>query len=94
MFYNEVLETLQRATEENVNVENLVLEINSSKFAYNISMKELNYHVFKGVLELPHLKVKPELLTGPQLLLELKKVSTIVIIWLIMSVVILGKHKV
>ncbi|XP_072051425.1 LOW QUALITY PROTEIN: translation initiation factor eIF2B subunit epsilon-like [Amphiura filiformis] len=82
LFYNEVVETLQRASEENVNLENLVLEINSSKFAYNISMRELNYHVFKGILEMPHMRAKPQVLSAQQLLLELKKLLTKIVILL------------
>lgn len=54
LFYSEVQESIQRTVEENVKVDNLILEINSSKHAYNISIKELNQLVMKAVLELPH----------------------------------------
>ncbi|KAB0391125.1 hypothetical protein E2I00_002189, partial [Balaenoptera physalus] len=41
VFQNEVLGTLQRGKEENISWDNLVLEINSLKYAYNISLKEV-----------------------------------------------------
>lgn len=56
LFYNEVLDSLQRGVDENVNCENLILEVNSSKYAYNVTMKELNIFVIKAILELPHLR--------------------------------------
>ncbi|XP_071844237.1 translation initiation factor eIF2B subunit epsilon-like [Apostichopus japonicus] len=61
LFFFEVLESIQRTMEENVKVDNLILEVNSSKHAYNISIQELNQLVMKAVLELPHIKgqVKP-----------------------------------
>lgn len=64
LFFSEVLESLQRTVEENVKVDNLILEVNSSKHAYNISIQELNELVVKAVLELPHINgvLKPDLL--------------------------------
>ncbi|XP_077989195.1 translation initiation factor eIF2B subunit epsilon-like [Glandiceps talaboti] len=56
MFYNEVLDSLQRGIEENIKCDNLILEVNSSKYAYNISMKELNILLLKAILEIPALK--------------------------------------
>ena len=52
-FYDEVLESLQRGYEEKIKGENLVLEINSSKFAWNVTMKELHEMVTKAILSLP-----------------------------------------
>ncbi len=52
-FYTEVLESLQRGYEEKIKGDNLVLEINSSKYAYNVSMKEVNSLVIKAMLSLP-----------------------------------------
>lgn len=52
-FYNEVSESLQRGYEEKINGDNLVLEINSSKYAYNVTMKEVNMFVIKAMLSLP-----------------------------------------
>nr|XP_006816689.1 PREDICTED: translation initiation factor eIF-2B subunit epsilon-like [Saccoglossus kowalevskii] len=69
MFYNEVLDSLHRGIEENINCDNLVLEINSSKYAYNVSMKELNGLVVKAILELPQLQ---STLRPPQYLSALK----------------------
>ncbi|XP_019619649.1 PREDICTED: translation initiation factor eIF-2B subunit epsilon-like [Branchiostoma belcheri] len=56
IFYTEVLDSMQRAIEENINADNLILEINSSKYAYNISMQELNVCVVRCVLEVAHLR--------------------------------------
>ncbi|XP_038069205.1 translation initiation factor eIF-2B subunit epsilon-like isoform X2 [Patiria miniata] len=67
LFYNEVIDSMQRTIEENVKLENLILEVNSSKYAYNVSMRELVQLVVKAVLEMPHLKVT-EPLQASQLL--------------------------
>ncbi|XP_029471676.1 translation initiation factor eIF-2B subunit epsilon [Rhinatrema bivittatum] len=53
VFHNEVLGTLQRGEEENISCDNLVLEINSLKYAYNISLKEVMQVLSKVVLEFP-----------------------------------------
>ncbi|XP_072167243.1 translation initiation factor eIF2B subunit epsilon-like [Diadema setosum] len=72
LFYQEVFDSLQRTVEENIKVDNLILEVNSSKYAYNISMHELVSLVTKAVLDLPHHKAS-EPLAPPQLLLAVKK---------------------
>ncbi|KAM8901998.1 translation initiation factor eIF2B subunit epsilon isoform 2-T2 [Lycaon pictus] len=53
VFQNEVLGTLQRGKEENISCDNLVLEINSLKYAYNISLKEVMQVLSRVVLEFP-----------------------------------------
>ncbi|XP_013791032.1 translation initiation factor eIF-2B subunit epsilon-like [Limulus polyphemus] len=53
LFYSEVLDSLLRGIEEKVKWENLVLEVNSSKYAYNVTMKEVNTLVMKAILEIP-----------------------------------------
>ena len=88
MFYSEVLDSLQRTLEENIKVDNLILEINSSKYAYNIAMHELIPLVIKSILEVPQLK-SPTPLPPAQLLLEVKKVSMQPIMLLSLS---LPKH--
>ncbi|PVD35029.1 hypothetical protein C0Q70_06310 [Pomacea canaliculata] len=52
-FYLEVLDTLKRAQEEAVSTENLVLEINSLKHAYNIDISDVHHVVIKSVVDLP-----------------------------------------
>nr|XP_012420086.1 PREDICTED: translation initiation factor eIF-2B subunit epsilon isoform X2 [Odobenus rosmarus divergens] len=53
VFQNEVLGTLQRGKEENISCDNLVLEINSLKYAYNISLKEVMQVLSHVILEFP-----------------------------------------
>ncbi|KAM9332922.1 translation initiation factor eIF2B subunit epsilon isoform 2-T2 [Pholidichthys leucotaenia] len=53
VFQVEVLGTLQRGLEENISCDNLVLEINSLKYAYNISLKEVMQILTRVVLEFP-----------------------------------------
>ncbi|OCT78464.1 translation initiation factor eIF-2B subunit epsilon [Xenopus laevis] len=53
VFQMEVLGTLQRGVEENISCDNLVLEINSLKYAYNISLMEVMQVLCKVVLEFP-----------------------------------------
>ncbi|XP_023653972.1 translation initiation factor eIF2B subunit epsilon [Paramormyrops kingsleyae] len=53
VFQVEVLGTLQRGSEENISCDNLVLEINSLKYAYNITLKEVMQTLTKVVLDFP-----------------------------------------
>lgn len=53
VFQMEVLGTLQRGLEENIGCDNLVLEINSLKYAYNITLKEVMQILTRVVLEFP-----------------------------------------
>uniref|UniRef100_W5LKI8 Translation initiation factor eIF2B subunit epsilon n=1 Tax=Astyanax mexicanus TaxID=7994 RepID=W5LKI8_ASTMX len=53
MFQVEVQGTLQRGLEENIGCDNLVLEINSLKYAYNITLKEVMQVLTRVVLEFP-----------------------------------------
>ncbi|XP_030630137.1 translation initiation factor eIF2B subunit epsilon [Chanos chanos] len=53
VFQNEVHGTLQRGLDENISFDNLVLEINSLKYAYNISLKEVMQILTKVVLDFP-----------------------------------------
>ncbi|XP_006002414.1 translation initiation factor eIF-2B subunit epsilon [Latimeria chalumnae] len=61
VFQNEVVGTLQRGLEEHISWENLVLEINSLKYAYNISLKEVMQTLCKVALEFPLQEQDPEL---------------------------------
>ncbi|XP_060940090.1 translation initiation factor eIF-2B subunit epsilon [Limanda limanda] len=53
VFQLEVMGTLQRGLEENIRCDNLVLEINSLKYAYNITLKEVMQILTRVVLEYP-----------------------------------------
>ncbi|KAM9719919.1 translation initiation factor eIF2B subunit epsilon [Menidia menidia] len=64
VFQMEVLGTLQRGLEENIGCDNLVLEINSLKYAYNISLKEVMQILTRVVLEYPFQQQGPHLTTS------------------------------
>uniref|UniRef100_A0A3B5QTH6 Translation initiation factor eIF2B subunit epsilon n=1 Tax=Xiphophorus maculatus TaxID=8083 RepID=A0A3B5QTH6_XIPMA len=61
VFQMEVMGTLQRGLEENIGCDNLVLEINSLKYAYNISLKEVMQILTSVVLEYPFQQQGPNL---------------------------------
>lgn len=61
VFQMEVIGTLQRGLEENISCDNLVLEINSLKYAYNISLKEVMQILTSVVLEYPFQQQGPNL---------------------------------
>ncbi|XP_034257090.1 translation initiation factor eIF-2B subunit epsilon isoform X2 [Thrips palmi] len=56
LFYNEVVDSLKRGYEDKLHCDNLILEINSSRYAYNVSMREVNLLVVKAILNLPKLE--------------------------------------
>ncbi|XP_063772651.1 translation initiation factor eIF2B subunit epsilon isoform X2 [Pseudophryne corroboree] len=78
VFQNEVLGTLQRGVEENITCDNLVLEINSLKYAYNISLVEVMQVLCKVVLEFPLQQLNGVLDVNPycNVLLPLLKIWT------------------
>lgn len=53
MFLTEVIDSLLRGFQDKLNCENLILEINSSRYAYNVTMREVTYNVVKAILALP-----------------------------------------
>lgn len=53
MFLSEVIDSLLRGYQDKVKCENLILEINSSRYAYNVSVREVTYNVIKAILSLP-----------------------------------------
>ncbi|XP_062539221.1 translation initiation factor eIF-2B subunit epsilon [Armigeres subalbatus] len=52
IFLSEVLESLKRGYSEKSNPDYLILEINSSRYAYNMSLSEVNFYVVKAILHL------------------------------------------
>uniref|UniRef100_A0A8C4I5U5 Translation initiation factor eIF2B subunit epsilon n=1 Tax=Dicentrarchus labrax TaxID=13489 RepID=A0A8C4I5U5_DICLA len=70
VFQMEVLGTLQRGLEENISCDNLVLEINSLKYAYNISLKEVMQILTRVVLEYPLQQQGPQLTASQYVLLK------------------------
>ncbi|CAL1580102.1 unnamed protein product [Knipowitschia caucasica] len=71
VFQMEVLGTLQRGLEENIGCDNLVLEINSLKYAYNITLKEVMQILTRVVLDYPFQQQGPELTTSQYVALML-----------------------
>ncbi|XP_072747764.1 translation initiation factor eIF2B subunit epsilon [Anoplolepis gracilipes] len=53
MFLSEVIDSLLRGYQDKLNCENLILEINSSRYAYNVTIHEVTYNVIKAILSLP-----------------------------------------
>ncbi|KAK4886817.1 hypothetical protein RN001_003088 [Aquatica leii] len=53
LFLNEVIDSLARGFEDKLQCDNLILEINSSRYAYNVTVKEVNFNVVKAILTLP-----------------------------------------
>nr|CAD7424066.1 unnamed protein product [Timema monikensis] len=53
VFFNEVMDSLSRGYDDKLQCDNLVLEINSSRYAYNVSVQEVNYHVVRALVSLP-----------------------------------------
>ncbi|XP_030380761.1 translation initiation factor eIF-2B subunit epsilon [Scaptodrosophila lebanonensis] len=49
IFLSEVVDSLTRGFREKSNPDFLILEINSSRYAYNMSLKEVNFNVVKAV---------------------------------------------
>ncbi|XP_066154666.1 translation initiation factor eIF2B subunit epsilon [Euwallacea fornicatus] len=50
LFFSEVIDSLTRGFEDKLPCENLILEINSSRYAYNVTVKEVNFNVIKAIL--------------------------------------------
>jgi len=53
VFFSEVVDSLTRGYDDKLHPDNLILEINSSRYAYNVSVREVNYFVMKALLSLP-----------------------------------------
>lgn len=53
MFLSEVIDSLLRGYQDKLKCENLILEINSSRYAYNVTIREVTYNVIKALLSLP-----------------------------------------
>ncbi|KAK9304652.1 hypothetical protein QLX08_004073 [Tetragonisca angustula] len=78
MFLSEVIDSLLRGFQDQLKCENLILEINSSRYAYNVTMDEVTYNVIKAILSLPlhYLSEEKETITSIDYLRNLKHVIT------------------
>lgn len=50
-----MLDSLNRGFDEKSNPDFLILEINSSRYAYNMALSEVNFYVVKAILNLRHI---------------------------------------
>lgn len=64
IFFSEVVESLKRGFEEKSNADFLILEINSSRYAYNMALNEVNFYVVKAALSLPAVSEAVEPIKG------------------------------
>ncbi|CAH0721698.1 unnamed protein product, partial [Brenthis ino] len=55
IFLQEVIDSLARGYEESLKCDYLILEINSSRYAYNIQLHEVNFFVIRALLSMPAL---------------------------------------
>nr|BAM18486.1 eukariotic translation initiation factor 2b, epsilon subunit [Papilio xuthus] len=53
IFLQEVIDSLARGYEEKLKCDYLILEINSSRYAYNIQLHEVNFFVIRAMLSIP-----------------------------------------
>ena len=60
IFLGEVIESIKRGYEKKNNPDFLILEINSSRYAYNMSLNEVNFYVVKAIFNLPSLEQADE----------------------------------
>lgn len=56
VFLTEVIDSLERGFKEKTKSDYLILEINSSRYAYNMSLSEVNFYVVKALLNLYPIK--------------------------------------
>ncbi|XP_063823396.1 translation initiation factor eIF2B subunit epsilon [Ostrinia nubilalis] len=56
IFLQEVIDSLARGYEEKLKCDYLILEINSSRYAYNIQLNEVNFFVVRALLSMPVLE--------------------------------------
>uniref|UniRef100_A0A182SE71 Translation initiation factor eIF2B subunit epsilon n=1 Tax=Anopheles maculatus TaxID=74869 RepID=A0A182SE71_9DIPT len=52
IFLSEIKESLERGLSDHIDAEYLILEINSSRYAYNMALEEVNYCVVKAILQI------------------------------------------
>ncbi|XP_004927856.1 translation initiation factor eIF-2B subunit epsilon isoform X1 [Bombyx mori] len=63
MFLQEVIDSLARGYDEKLKCDYLILEINSSRYAYNIQLNEVNFFVVRALLSMPVLSEAKNVLT-------------------------------
>lgn len=56
VFLTEVIDSLERGYKDKSNPDFLILEINSSRYAYNMALSEVNFYVAKAMLNLYPMK--------------------------------------
>eukprot|EP00112_Aurelia_sp_Birch-Aquarium-sp1_P007013 Seg1766.1 transcript_id=Seg1766.1/GoldUCD/mRNA.D3Y31 product="Translation initiation factor eIF-2B subunit epsilon" protein_id=Seg1766.1/GoldUCD/D3Y31 len=51
LFFAEVLDNIRCGISENSSTDNIILEVNASKYKYNVSIREINQAVIKSILQ-------------------------------------------
>lgn len=75
MFHSEVFDSLQRGLREKVDTKNLIVEINSSRYAYNANQGNVVHSVITSLLKIASTPASPdESLTGVKLFKEVQRV--------------------
>lgn len=46
MFFTEVIDSLARGFEDKLLCDNLILEVNSSRYAYNVTLEEVSFYAY------------------------------------------------
>ncbi|GAB6019121.1 hypothetical protein CHUAL_013999 [Chamberlinius hualienensis] len=60
LFHRELRDTLLRGLEEKITCDKLILEINSLKYAYNVTVTEVNHLLMKAVLDISQITSNPK----------------------------------
>ncbi|ENN80818.1 hypothetical protein YQE_02767, partial [Dendroctonus ponderosae] len=70
VFFTEVIDSLARGFEDKLLCDNLILEVNSSRYAYNITLEEVSFYVYfteKMLLQLMRKSVSMQFFLQPSL---------------------------
>ncbi|CAB3228314.1 unnamed protein product [Arctia plantaginis] len=70
IFLQEVIDSLARGYEEKLKCDYLILEINSSRYAYNIQLHEVNFFVVRALLSIPVLSESKNVLSTVRNILQ------------------------
>lgn len=55
-----MIDSLERGFKDKTNADYIILQINSSRYAYNMTLSEVNFYVVKALLNLYPIKNEPK----------------------------------